>query len=144
MEETTNWVAEINMAKQLLAYEIERLMLQELTGSSSLCDNQRINKLEKSNNSLCKQNLDLLEQLQVAHSRLQSLEAIAEKLLTNESKLKQASPSLELEGHPAVDGGSLKAAYQGSHPLKLSTLSSLTVPSLSPEVTALHRNCTLS
>lgn len=35
--------------------------------------------------------------LQVANGRIQSLEATVEKLLTNESKLKQAALALELE-----------------------------------------------
>lgn len=35
--------------------------------------------------------------LQVANGRIQSLEATVEKLLTSESKLKQASLALELE-----------------------------------------------
>lgn len=35
--------------------------------------------------------------LQVAHGRIQSLEATVEKLLTSESKLKQAALALELE-----------------------------------------------
>lgn len=56
-----------------------------------------MDKLEKTNSSLRKQNLDLLEQLQVANGRIQSLEATVEKLLTSESKLKQATLALELE-----------------------------------------------
>ncbi|XP_052590940.1 TBC1 domain family member 1 isoform X2 [Peromyscus californicus insignis] len=98
MEKTINQVFEMDIAKQLQAYEVEYHVLQEeLIDSSPLSDNQRMDKLEKTNSSLRKQNLDLLEQLQVANARIQSLEATVEKLLTSESKLKQAALTLELE-----------------------------------------------
>ncbi|KAM8801504.1 TBC1 domain family member 1 isoform 5-T5 [Rhynchonycteris naso] len=98
MEKTINQVFEMDISKQLQAYEVEYHVLQEeLIDSSPLSDNQRMDKLEKTNSSLRKQNLDLLEQLQVANGRIQSLEATIEKLLTNESKLKQAALALELE-----------------------------------------------
>ena len=72
-------------------------MLQEELINSSLSDNQRTDKLEQPNSSLCKQNLDLPEQLQVANGTIQSLGATPEKLLSSESKLKQATLALELE-----------------------------------------------
>ncbi|XP_036274573.1 TBC1 domain family member 1 isoform X2 [Pipistrellus kuhlii] len=98
MEKTINQVFEMDISKQLQAYEVEYHVLQEeLIDSSPLSDNQRMDKLEKTNSSLRKQNLDLLEQLQVANGRIQSLEATIEKLLANESKLKQAALALELE-----------------------------------------------
>lgn len=98
MEKTISQVFEMDIAKQLQAYEVEYHVLQEeLIESSPLSDNQRMEKLEKTNSSLRKQNLDLLEQLQVANARIQSLEATVEKLLTSESKLKQAALTLEVE-----------------------------------------------
>ncbi|XP_057627434.1 TBC1 domain family member 1 isoform X2 [Chionomys nivalis] len=98
MEKTINQVFEMDIAKQLQAYEVEYHVLQEeLIDSSPLSDNQRMDKLEKTNSSLRKQNLDLLEQLQVANARIQSLEATVEKLLASESKLKQTALTLELE-----------------------------------------------
>uniref|UniRef100_A0A8P0NPF7 TBC1 domain family member 1 n=1 Tax=Canis lupus familiaris TaxID=9615 RepID=A0A8P0NPF7_CANLF len=98
MEKTISQVFEMDISKQLQAYEVEYHVLQEeLIDSSPLSDNQRMDKLEKTNSSLRKQNLDLLEQLQVANGRIQSLEATVEKLLTSESKLKQAALALELE-----------------------------------------------
>ena len=61
-------VFETDISKQLQAYEVEYHVLQEeLIDSSPLSDNQRMDKLEKTNSSLRKQNLDLLEQLQVGH-----------------------------------------------------------------------------
>ncbi|XP_020956763.1 TBC1 domain family member 1 isoform X5 [Sus scrofa] len=98
MEKTISQVFEMDISKQLQAYEVEYHVLQEeLIDSSPLSDNQRMDKLEKTNSSLRKQNLDLLEQLQVANGRIQSLEATIEKLLTSERKLKQATLALELE-----------------------------------------------
>uniref|UniRef100_A0A8C8ZHP0 TBC1 domain family member 1 n=1 Tax=Prolemur simus TaxID=1328070 RepID=A0A8C8ZHP0_PROSS len=98
MEKTISQVFEMDIAKQLQAYEVEYHVLQEeLIDSSPLSDNQRMDKLEKTNSSLRKQNLDLLEQLQVANGKIQSLEATVEKLLSSESKLKQATLALELE-----------------------------------------------
>nr|XP_044986192.1 TBC1 domain family member 1 isoform X3 [Jaculus jaculus] len=98
MEKTISQVFEMDLVKQLQAYEVEYHVLQEeLIESSPLSDNQRMDKLEKANSSLRKQNLDLLEQLQVANGRIRSLEATVEKLLTSESKLKQAAQALELE-----------------------------------------------
>ncbi|KAL2780115.1 TBC1 domain family member 1 isoform 5 [Daubentonia madagascariensis] len=98
MEKTINQVFEMDIAKQLQAYEVEYHVLQEeLIDSSPLSDNQRMDKLEKTNSSLRKQNLDLLEQLQVANGKIQSLEATIERLLSSESKLKQATLALELE-----------------------------------------------
>ncbi|XP_024587379.1 TBC1 domain family member 1 isoform X3 [Neophocaena asiaeorientalis asiaeorientalis] len=98
MEKTISQVFVMDISKQLQAYEVEYHVLQEeLIDSSPLSDNQRMDRLEKTNSSLRKQNLDLLEQLQVANGRIQSLEATVEKLLTSESKLKQATLALELE-----------------------------------------------
>ncbi|XP_029091899.1 TBC1 domain family member 1 isoform X3 [Monodon monoceros] len=98
MEKTISQVFVMDISKQLQAYEVEYHVLQEeLIDSSPLSDNQRMDRLEKTNSSLRKQNLDLLEQLQVANGRIQSLETTIEKLLTSESKLKQATLALELE-----------------------------------------------
>nr|AAA85223.1 Tbc1 [Mus musculus] len=106
MEKTISQVFEMDIAKQLQAYEVEYHVVQEeLIESSPLSDNQRMEKLEKTNSTLRKQNLDLLEQLQVANARIQSLEATVEKLLTSESKLKQRALTLEVERRPAADGG---------------------------------------
>ncbi|KAM9699578.1 TBC1 domain family member 1 isoform 8-T8 [Dama dama] len=98
MEKTISQVFETDISKQLQAYEVEYHVLQEeLIDPSPLSESRRMDRLEKANSSLRKQNLDLLEQLQVANGRIQSLEATVEKLLTSESKLKQATLALELE-----------------------------------------------
>ncbi|XP_071981919.1 TBC1 domain family member 1 isoform X3 [Engystomops pustulosus] len=98
MEKTINQVFEMDISKQLQDYEVEYHVLQdELIDSSPLSDNQRINKLEKANNTLRKQNCDLLEELQVSKGRIQILESTVDNLQTNEVKLKQSVRTLELE-----------------------------------------------
>ncbi|XP_053556252.1 TBC1 domain family member 1 [Bombina bombina] len=104
MEKTINQVFEMDISKQLQAYEVEYHVLQdELIDSSPLSDNQRINKLEKANNTLRKQNFDLLEELQVSHGRIQMLESTIESLQSNEVKLKQSLLTLELERSALLD-----------------------------------------
>ncbi|XP_059673562.1 TBC1 domain family member 1 isoform X3 [Gavia stellata] len=97
MEKTISQVFEMDIAKQLQAYEVEYHVLQDELIDSSLNDNQRLDKLEKANSSLRKQNFELLEELQVANGKIQNLEATVELLLTNEGKLKQSILSLEQE-----------------------------------------------
>lgn len=59
----------MDICKQLQAYEVEYHVLQDelLDGPSTLSQSQRVAQLEKTNGSLRQQNLDLLEELQVAH-----------------------------------------------------------------------------
>ncbi|NXB35738.1 TBCD1 protein, partial [Eulacestoma nigropectus] len=97
MEKTISQVFEMDIAKQLQAYEVEYHVLQDELIDSSLNDNQRLDKLERANSSLRKQNFDLLEELQVANGKIQNLEATVELLLTNEGKLKQSILTLEQE-----------------------------------------------
>ncbi|KAM6076213.1 TBC1 domain family member 1 isoform 5-T5 [Chlamydotis macqueenii] len=97
MEKTISQVFEMDISKQLQAYEVEYHVLQDELIDSSLNDNQRLDKLEKANSSLRKQNFDLLEELQVANGKIQNLEATVELLLTNEGKLKQSILTLEQE-----------------------------------------------
>ncbi|XP_064509124.1 TBC1 domain family member 1 isoform X4 [Pseudopipra pipra] len=97
MEKTISQVFEMDIAKQLQAYEVEYHVLQDELIDSSLNDNQRLDKLEKANSSLRKQNFDLLEELQVANGKIQNLEATVEVLLTSEGKLKQTILTLEQE-----------------------------------------------
>uniref|UniRef100_A0A671MW09 TBC1 domain family member 4 n=1 Tax=Sinocyclocheilus anshuiensis TaxID=1608454 RepID=A0A671MW09_9TELE len=70
MEKTINQVSEMDISKQLQAYEVEYHVLQDelLDGPSTLSQSQRVAQLEKTNGSLRQQNLDLLEELQVAHT----------------------------------------------------------------------------
>ncbi|XP_067844990.1 TBC1 domain family member 1 isoform X2 [Heptranchias perlo] len=99
MEKTINQVFEMDLSKQLQAYEVEYHVLQDelIDSAPPMSENERLEKLEKNNNSLRKQNSDLLEELEVAHTKIESLEATVNILLSNEGKLKQAICTLELE-----------------------------------------------
>ncbi|XP_066576566.1 TBC1 domain family member 1 isoform X2 [Amia ocellicauda] len=99
MEKTIIQVFEMDISKQLQAYEVEYHVLQDelMDSPSPLNENQKMEKLEKTNSSLRQQNLDLLEELQAAHAKIHSLEARAESLASSEAKLKQAMHSLEME-----------------------------------------------
>ncbi|XP_032080532.1 TBC1 domain family member 1 isoform X2 [Thamnophis elegans] len=103
MEKTINQVFEMDISKQLQAYEVEYYVLQDELTDSSLNDNQRMDKLEKANSNLRKQNFDLLEELQVANGKIQNLEAMIEVLLNNEGKLKQTIVTLEREGKVRIE-----------------------------------------
>ncbi|XP_060680963.1 TBC1 domain family member 1 isoform X1 [Hemiscyllium ocellatum] len=99
MEKTINQVFEMDLSKQLQAYEVEYHVLQDelIDSSAAMSDNERLEKLEKNNNCLRKQNSDLVEELEVAHSKIESLEATVKTLLSNEGRLKQVICTLELE-----------------------------------------------
>ncbi|XP_039203422.1 TBC1 domain family member 1 isoform X2 [Crotalus tigris] len=97
MEKIINQVFEMDISKQLQAYEVEYHVLQDELTDSSLNDNQRMDKLEKANSGLRKQNFDLLEELQVANRKIHNLEVMVEALLHNEGKLKETVLRLERE-----------------------------------------------
>ncbi|XP_047408642.1 TBC1 domain family member 4 isoform X1 [Sciurus carolinensis] len=104
MEKIITQVFEMDISKQLHAYEVEYHVLQdELQESSYACeDNEPMEKLERANSQLKRQNMDLLEKLQVAHAKIQALESNLENLLTRETKMKTLIRTLEQE----------KTAYQ--------------------------------
>ncbi|XP_040608040.1 TBC1 domain family member 4 isoform X3 [Mesocricetus auratus] len=97
MEKIITQVFEMDISKQLHAYEVEYHVLQdELLESSYACDdNESLEKLERANNQLKRQNMDLLEKLQVAHAKIQALESNLETLLTRETKMKALIRTLE-------------------------------------------------
>ncbi|XP_010190644.1 PREDICTED: TBC1 domain family member 4 isoform X2 [Mesitornis unicolor] len=99
MEKIITQVFEMDISKQLHAYEVEYHVLQdELQENVNPCDEgEPLEKLERANNHLKRQNMDLLEKLQVAHAKIQSLESNLETILTRESKIKSAIQSLEQE-----------------------------------------------
>uniref|UniRef100_W5N5G9 TBC1 domain family member 4 n=1 Tax=Lepisosteus oculatus TaxID=7918 RepID=W5N5G9_LEPOC len=105
MEKTINQVFEMDISKQLQAYEVEYHVLQDelMDSPLPLSDNQKMEKLEKTNSSLRQQNLDLLEELQMAHAKIHSLEARVENLVASEAKLKQTVRTLELERAALLD-----------------------------------------
>ncbi|XP_070833321.1 TBC1 domain family member 1 isoform X1 [Chaetodon trifascialis] len=99
MEKTINQVCEMDMSKQLQAYEVEYHVLQDelLDTPPTLNQHQRAAQLERTNQSLRQQNLDLLEELQVSHARVCSLESRVEALTQSEGRLKEQVSVLEEE-----------------------------------------------
>ncbi|XP_062982088.1 TBC1 domain family member 4 isoform X2 [Elgaria multicarinata webbii] len=99
MEKIMTQVFEMDISKQLHAYEVEYLVLQdELQENSNLCDDSEApEKLERANNQLKRQNMDLLEKLQVAHAKIQSVESNLEDALARENEMKNLIQSLEQE-----------------------------------------------
>uniref|UniRef100_A0A665VEF7 TBC1 domain family, member 4 n=1 Tax=Echeneis naucrates TaxID=173247 RepID=A0A665VEF7_ECHNA len=99
MEQTIVKVMEMDISKQLHAYEVEYHVLQdEMLDSGPLPDDSdRLDKLEKTNVQLKKQNMDLLEKLQAARQKIQTLELSVENFLSRESKMKHMIRSLEQE-----------------------------------------------
>ncbi|XP_056145479.1 TBC1 domain family member 4 isoform X1 [Lampris incognitus] len=104
MEQTIAKVLEMDISKQLHAYEVEYHVLQDemVDARPLLDDSERLDKLEKTNVQLKKQNMDLLEKLQAARQKIQTLETNMENFLSRESKMKHMIRSLEQE----------RAAYQ--------------------------------
>ncbi|XP_034521185.1 TBC1 domain family member 4 isoform X1 [Ailuropoda melanoleuca] len=99
MEKIITQVFEMDISKQLHAYEVEYHVLQdELQESSYACeDTEPMEKLERANSQLKRQNMDLLEKLQIAHAKIQTLESNLENLLTRETKMKSLIRTLEQE-----------------------------------------------
>ncbi|XP_025730527.1 TBC1 domain family member 4 isoform X4 [Callorhinus ursinus] len=99
MEKVITQVFEMDISKQLHAYEVEYHVLQdELQESSYACeDSEPMEKLERANSQLKRQNMDLLEKLQIAHAKIQTLESNLENLLTRETKMKSLIRTLEQE-----------------------------------------------
>ncbi|KAJ0033076.1 hypothetical protein NQD34_000183 [Periophthalmus magnuspinnatus] len=99
MEKTINQVCEMDVSKQLQAYEVEYHVLQDelLDTPPTLNQQQRPAQLERTNQSLRQQNLDLLEELQVSHARVCSLESRVEALVQSDSQLREQVTELEQE-----------------------------------------------
>ncbi|XP_076857643.1 TBC1 domain family member 4 isoform X2 [Brachyhypopomus gauderio] len=104
MEETITKALEMDISKQLHAYEVEYHVLQdEMVDSAPPSEDlERLDRLEKTSVQLKKQNMDLLEKLQAARVKIQSLENSVESFLARESQMKHLIRSLEQE----------KASYQ--------------------------------
>ncbi|XP_042340885.1 TBC1 domain family member 1 isoform X2 [Plectropomus leopardus] len=104
MEKTINQVCQMDVSKQLQAYEVEYHVLQDelLDTPPTLNQHQRAAQLERTNQSLRQQNLDLLEELQVSHARVCSLEGRVEALAQSESRLKEHVSALEEEKEQLV------------------------------------------
>ncbi|KAM8880109.1 TBC1 domain family member 1 isoform 2-T3 [Spinachia spinachia] len=99
MEKTINQVCQMDVSKQLQAYEVEYHVLQDelVDTPPTLTQQQRAAQLERTNQSLRQQNLDLLEELQVSHARVCSLEGQVEMLALSEGQLRGQVTALEGE-----------------------------------------------
>lgn len=66
----------MDISRQLDAYEVEYNVLQEELGAvPSKGETDQLQRLESSNNLLKRQNTELVEQLQAAHSNQHTLES---------------------------------------------------------------------
>ncbi|KAJ8349963.1 hypothetical protein SKAU_G00250930 [Synaphobranchus kaupii] len=99
MEQLIAQVLEMDISKQLHAYEVEYHVLQDemLEATPLSDDSDSLDKLERTNAQLKKQNMDLLEKLQAARVKIQSLEVNVENFVSRESQMKHAIRSLEQE-----------------------------------------------
>ncbi|CAL8267443.1 unnamed protein product [Lota lota] len=99
MEQTIAKVSEMDISKQLHTYEVEYHVLQDemVEGGPLVEDSERLEKLEKTNVQLKRQNMELLEKLQAARQKIRTLETNVESFLSRESKMKHAIRSLEQE-----------------------------------------------
>ncbi|XP_067105874.1 TBC1 domain family member 1 isoform X2 [Osmerus mordax] len=97
MEKTINQVCEMDLSKQLQAYEVEYHVLQDelMDPPPTLNQSQRAAQLERTNQSLRQQNLDLLEELQVSQARVGGLEARVQVLSQSEGLLRAQLGVLE-------------------------------------------------
>uniref|UniRef100_H3CIA5 TBC1 domain family member 4 n=2 Tax=Tetraodon nigroviridis TaxID=99883 RepID=H3CIA5_TETNG len=104
MEKTVNQVCEMDLTKQLQAYEVEYQVLNdELHAPSDFSQHQRAAHLERIYQSLQQQNSQLQDELQVSQARVSSLEKQMESLVLSESLLKEQVSTLELEKKELVD-----------------------------------------
>ncbi|KAM9792732.1 TBC1 domain family member 1 [Neosynchiropus ocellatus] len=108
MEKTINQVCQMDVSKQLQAYEVEYHVLQDelLDTPPTLNQQQRAAQLERTNQSLRQQNLDLLEELQVSHARVCSLESRVASLAQSEVQLREQVSTLEDDKRKLMDTAS--------------------------------------
>ncbi|XP_072771020.1 TBC1 domain family member 1 isoform X2 [Nerophis lumbriciformis] len=99
MEKTIIQVCEMDVSKQLQAYEVEYHVLQDelLDTPPTLNQHQRAAQLERTNQSLRQQNLDLLEELQVSYARVCSLESRVAALVQSDAELREQVSALKQE-----------------------------------------------
>ncbi|KAK6168433.1 hypothetical protein SNE40_020968 [Patella caerulea] len=98
MERVINQAFDMNISKQLHAYEVEyHVLREEMIHSSKRGDSDLVHQLEKVHRNLRQQNMDLLEKLQQAHSQQHSLSSALHDSQVNEANLKSRVQTLELE-----------------------------------------------
>lgn len=97
MEIIFNQVFSLDISRQLHAYEVEyHVLLEEMIHSPSK-SNAELENLQTANKNLKAQNMELMEQLQVAYSRIHSLEASEASLKSSVHRLEARVSTLEDE-----------------------------------------------
>ncbi|XP_038055153.1 TBC1 domain family member 1-like [Patiria miniata] len=102
MENVINKAYQLDISKELHAYEVEYHMLQEEMAPSPVHQRAQqpatdVHKLETANRNLRRHNSELVEQLQGAHNTIHSQEAMIHNLRKNEDKLKSEVRTINLE-----------------------------------------------
>ncbi|XP_013417491.1 TBC1 domain family member 1 isoform X2 [Lingula anatina] len=97
MERVINQVFNLDISQQLNSYEVEYHVLQEEMLWSPQQGNMDIERLEQANQSLKRQNMQMLEQLQTAHNQNHTLEVTLGNLQGSHNRLKSHLKTLELE-----------------------------------------------
>lgn len=102
MEIIFNQVFNLDISRQLHAYEVEyHVLLEEMIHSPSK-NNAELENLQTANKNLKAQNMELMEQLQVAYSRIHNLEASETSLKSSVRLLEARVASLEDEKEALV------------------------------------------
>ncbi|XP_033118426.1 TBC1 domain family member 1-like isoform X2 [Anneissia japonica] len=96
MEKVINKTFELDISKELHAYEVEYHVIQEEMVNTPQSGDQ-LASLEAANLKLKRQNMELIEQLQSARNARHSQEATVQHLQASETKLRSEKRTLELE-----------------------------------------------
>ncbi|XP_052795623.1 TBC1 domain family member 1-like isoform X2 [Mya arenaria] len=98
MERVINQVFDLDLSQQLHSYAVEyQVLKEEMMYSPAQGDSDQLARLELANDALTKQNMELIDKLQHAHSHERSLEIMIHNFQTQEAKLKSHIRTLELE-----------------------------------------------
>ncbi|WAQ99425.1 TBCD1-like protein [Mya arenaria] len=91
-------VFDLDLSQQLHSYAVEyQVLKEEMMYSPAQGDSDQLARLELANDALTKQNMELIDKLQHAHSHERSLEIMIHNFQTQEAKLKSHIRTLELE-----------------------------------------------
>ncbi|XP_071950636.1 TBC1 domain family member 1-like isoform X2 [Antedon mediterranea] len=96
MEKVINKAFELDISKELHAYEVEYHVIQDEMVNTPHSGDQ-LATLESANLKLKRQNMELIEQLQSARNARHSQEATVQHLQASENKLRSEKRTLELE-----------------------------------------------
>ncbi|GIY14086.1 TBC1 domain family member 1 [Caerostris darwini] len=92
-----NQVFDLDISRQLHAYEVEYHVLLEEMVHSPKTDNEELENLRNANKKLKAQNMELMEQLQVAYSKIHNLESSNASLKSTIQRLEERISFVEDE-----------------------------------------------